>query len=74
MYLIMFTFEISTIKRPVGLGYCFYESLMMHYQLNGLFCLVQDPYWCCLVQYCVVNDSYIGCDLPSLDEHFLKVY
>ncbi|XP_074610550.1 RNA helicase Mov10l1-like isoform X2 [Acropora palmata] len=34
--------------------------------------LCQDPYWCCLVQYCVVNDSYIGCDLPSLDQHFVK--
>ncbi|XP_067023721.1 uncharacterized protein [Acropora muricata] len=34
--------------------------------------LCQDPYWCCLVQYCVVDDSYIGCDLPSLDQHFLK--
>lgn len=34
--------------------------------------LCQDPYWCCLIQYCVMNDAYIGCDLPSLEQHFLE--
>lgn len=34
--------------------------------------LCQDPYWCCLLQYCVMNDAYVGCDLPSLDQQFLQ--
>jgi len=34
--------------------------------------LCQDPYWCCLLQYCVMNDAYVGCDLPSLDQQLMK--
>ncbi|KAJ7318865.1 hypothetical protein OS493_037276 [Desmophyllum pertusum] len=34
--------------------------------------MAKDPYWCCLLQYCVMNDCYVGCDLPSLDQQFLK--
>ena len=34
---------------------------------------LQDPYWCCLIQYCVMNDAYVGCDLPSLEQQFLTV-
>ncbi|EDO45106.1 predicted protein, partial [Nematostella vectensis] len=26
--------------------------------------LCRDPYWCSLLQYCVMVDAYTGCDLP----------
>ncbi|XP_031573706.1 RNA helicase Mov10l1-like [Actinia tenebrosa] len=34
--------------------------------------LCQDPYWCSLVQYCVMNDVYTGCDLPDLDSELYQ--
>ena len=37
------------------------------------FCLVQDPYWCSLLLYCVAHSAYIGCDLPSLSDPQIKV-
>eukprot|EP00794_Sanderia_malayensis_P005862 gene5862-6555_t len=31
-----------------------------------------DPYWCSLIQYCVAHSSFVGCDLPSLDNPLIK--
>lgn len=35
---------------------------------------VQDPFWCALIQYAVLNDCYKGCNLPSLDVPYVKVW
>ena len=44
----------------------------LHWKLIFLFPL-KDPYWCALIQYCVMHCANIGCELPSLDDPMIKV-
>nr|XP_006811620.1 PREDICTED: LOW QUALITY PROTEIN: putative helicase Mov10l1-like [Saccoglossus kowalevskii] len=36
--------------------------------IGNPYVLVKDLFWVRLLQYCVDNNAYIGCDLPGLDE------
>lgn len=34
--------------------------------------LCYDVFWCAMLQYAVLNDCYLGCDLPSLESQIVK--
>jgi len=34
--------------------------------------LCYDAYWCAMLQYCVMNNCYTGCELPSLNQPLIQ--
>ena len=40
-------------------------SNVNHYVVS----LLQDKYWQVLIQYCIENGGYCGCDIPALLPH-----
>ena len=61
---------VSLLETHPGAGKSLKDSLSLTHQLCSFW---QDPYWCTLLHYCVMNDAYIGCDLPDLDQHLQDV-
>ncbi|XP_028398184.1 RNA helicase Mov10l1-like isoform X2 [Dendronephthya gigantea] len=64
-----YTHNIGFLSNPKRFNVAITRAQALMIVIGNPHVLVKDSNWRALLQYCLENKSYLGCDLPFLNEH-----